>query len=102
MEQDARSMSAADLVLDWPVMGLAALAGFALGWGYFHALHRTIDLVVHGERWRSPLLLTIARIGSAVLVFGGAAQFGAGALLASLAGFLLARFVMLRSLRETA
>ena len=85
-----------------PIVSLLAqlLAGFGLGLLYFEALRRTIrQIAAHHGRFL-PVALTAGRIGAAVAVFAMAARTGAIALLATFAGFLLARTVALQRSRR--
>jgi len=76
------------------------LAGLALGLVYFHLLRRTVDALGAAAGWRRPLLFSVARVGGAVLLFGLVTHFGAPALLATFAGFLVARWLALRQSRR--
>ena len=81
-----------------PDLGLAAgmtLAGFALGVGYFLMLRRTAALLIAGQGWSRPLLLTLMRVGAIVILLGTAAQMSVGSLIVTVGGFLLARSVVL-------
>lgn len=73
-----------------------ALAGFVFGLLYFAALHRTAILFAARRGWLPPVALTLVRIGAATVFLAFAAKSGAAPLLASFAGFLLARTVALR------
>ena len=79
------------------------LAGLGLGTLYFHALRRTADLIVRGGRPLLGLALTFARLGMIAAGFYMAVQLGGGPLLATLAGVLIAKVLVLRlSNREPA
>ena len=78
----------------------AAVAGLVLGFVYFAALRRTVDLYSAGHGWILPTSLTLARLAGAVAVFAAVAWLGAAPLLAASLGFLAARAVMLRSARR--
>ena len=73
-----------------------ALLGFGFGIGYFALLRRTTDqLAGHGD-WRGAAAQTLGRIAAAIALLAAVAQLGAAPLLATFAGFLLARTVTLR------
>jgi len=75
---------------------IAALLGAALGFAYFRALRLNARLyVIGGPLWR-PVVLHLARIAGVVSAFVLIAPFGVGALLGALAGFVAARFVLVR------
>jgi hypothetical protein len=82
-------------------LGCALAAGFIFGLGYFAAVRRTTALVASGSGWRAPAALTVGRLGLAILLFVFAAKLGAGYLLAAFAGFLIARWKALRTVRST-
>lgn len=76
------------------------LAGLGLGAVYFVLLHRTVAVIGTGDGWRAAagfVILRLAVIGAGMVL---AVQQGAGALLALLAGFLLARAAALRLVRR--
>jgi F1-F0 ATPase (N-ATPase) AtpR subunit len=76
-----------------------AMAGLAFGLAYFAALHHSVGLYA-GRRGRLlPAALTVGRIAAAIAFFGIAVRFGAMALIAGFAGFVLARTVALRWVR---
>jgi hypothetical protein len=79
-----------------------AAAGFGFGCGYFAALRRSVELYRAGGSRLIPIALTLGRIAGAILFFGLAVRFGGLPLLAALLGFLLARMLALRAVRETA
>jgi hypothetical protein len=81
------------------VLGMA-MSGIAFGLLYFAVLRWTAILLASDGGWTSPLVLTIARIGSAVLFLGLAAKLGIFALLAAFVGFLAARAVAVRVVRR--
>jgi F1F0 ATPase subunit 2 len=82
-------------------MGLAALAfyplaGVALGGLYFVLVHRTARLhAAAGSAWRIIALYAV-RFVLAITVFWAIAQQGAMPLLLTLAGFIVARMVVMR------
>jgi hypothetical protein len=78
-----------------------ALAGFVFGVVYFATLRRTIVSVATRRGGRGPLVLTLGRIGAAVLFLAAAARLGAAPLLAALLGFMLARTVAVRAARRS-
>jgi hypothetical protein len=64
--------------------------GVLLGAGYFAVLRIEVRRIVGGLPARYAILIHVARLAAAGLVFWVVAQFGAAALLAALAGFTLA------------
>lgn len=78
-----------------------AFGGLALGWGYFAALRRSVDVYASG-RCRLAAILTVARIAGAIAFLVFAVQFGALPLLAAFLGLLVARALALRAARRTA
>ncbi len=76
------------------------VGGFLLGFVYFRALRLTADLIVgHG----SPLLglaLALGRLALLGIGFYVAVLMGGLALLAALAGVLVAKFIMVRLARK--
>lgn len=78
-----------------------ALIGLAVGWAYFRALRRTVELFAAGRDWRAAAALGFVRIAGAVVVLALMARLGAIALLSGFVGFLLARMIVLRATRET-
>lgn len=95
-------MSAGAILIEALRLLAFAGAGGLFGFVYFRVLERTAVLFGAGKGWRMPVALTVARLGAALVLFAGAAQFGAGALLAAFAGFIVARMIVLRSRREGA
>jgi hypothetical protein len=86
-----------------PGLGLAALAGaagFGFGLAYFAALGRNVALYLEGGGLAAATGLTLARLAAAVAAFAFAARLGALPLLATLLGFLVARFVALNARRR--
>ena len=65
------------------------LLGFVLGAGYFALLYAEVGQFVRGASARYAIVTHLLRLAVAVLVFWLIAQYGATALLASLAGFTL-------------
>jgi hypothetical protein len=78
-----------------------AFGGIAVGWGYFAALRRSVEMHSSG-RCRLAAILTAARLVGAVAFLVFAVQFGALPLLAGFLGFLAARSLALRSARGAA
>lgn len=74
--------------------------GLALGASYFAAMWRTVRLHVDGAPAGWIALSYAARFAVVGLVFWWVAQAGAWPLLATFAGFLLARFAATWLLRE--
>ncbi|MGO9673003.1 MAG: ATP synthase subunit I [Methylocella sp.] len=85
----------------FPAVAMGAI-GFAFGLAYFAALRRTVSLYVARRRWFAALALTLGRTGAAIIIFVLAAKLGVAALLATFAGFLVARIVTLRVQRRAA
>lgn len=81
---------------------VTALLGAALGFAYFHALRLNAQLYVCGGKLWRPVVLHLARIVGVVLAFVLIAPFGAAALLGALAGFVAARFIVVRPERSRA
>jgi hypothetical protein len=77
-----------------------AIAGLALGLVYFAAMHKTAALFVAGTGWLRPSALTLGRIGAATILLALAAKLGATPLLAAFCGFLVARAIALRVVRN--
>ncbi len=73
-----------------------ALVGFGFGIGYFAVLRRSVALLAGRGGWRAAATLTLGRIAAAVVLLAAVAQLGATSLLATFAGFLLARSIALR------
>ena len=82
-----------------PAAAAALLAGFAFGLAYFIMLRRTVDLFATGRSRLMPAVLTVGRLGAAILFLTIAAKSGALPLLGGFMGFLLARAAALRALR---
>jgi hypothetical protein len=70
--------------------------GFVFGIGYFALLRRTTDRLTGRGDWRGAAVQTLGRIAAAIALLAVIAQLGAAPLLATFAGFLLARTVTLR------
>ena len=88
---------------DLPVavtLPLCFLAGLGLGTVYFRALRRTADLIVRGGRPLLGLALTLARLSMIAAGFYMAVLLGGGPLLATLAGVLIAKTLVLRQTRS--
>lgn len=78
------------------------VAGLGFGFGYFAALRRTVELYGAQGTRLVPIALTLGRIAGASLFLGFAAAYGTLPLLAAFLGFLVARSLALRAVRETA
>jgi len=72
--------------------------GFILGTAYFVLLRANTQLFATSGSWRNAALLYAVRLILTVGALWLIAQAGAAALLASLAGFLVARSIMLTRL----
>lgn len=90
------------LIADSSLAVTMTVLGIAFGLAYFAALRRTVARFATGGGWFVPVALTLGRIGLAVLLLGLAAKLGAVALLATFAGFLIARTLALRAGRREA
>ncbi len=88
---------------EWTIVKVVLFAGLgiAVGVAYFAALRYNVVLYVErGLGWPA-LVLHGGRIVAAGLVFWLVAFEGAAALLATMTGFLAARFVLLHRARRT-
>ena len=97
-ERTMTYLSTLPLVILLPV---CFLGGLFIGYGYFHALRETTNLIVGGGKPLRAIVLTLARISLLATGFFIAVLAGGLALLATLAGVLCARWIMLRNLRGT-
>ena len=88
------------IVAATPLVLVMAFTGGAFGLVYFAALRRTVALLATGSGWASPLLFTLCRIIGAVAFLTLAAKLGAAPLLAAFLGFLVARAIAVRVVRE--
>jgi hypothetical protein len=77
------------------------IGGLFIGYGYFRALRETPNLIVSGGQPLRAAVLTLGRISLLTTGFFIVVLAGGAALLASLAGVLCARWIMLRKVRET-
>ena len=76
------------------------LAGLFIGYGYFRALRATADMIVHGGRPLMGLALTLGRLSLLTTGFFIAVLIGGLALLATFAGVLCAKALMLYKVRR--
>lgn len=76
------------------------LAGLVLGYGYFRALRETANLIVHAGQPLLGLALTMGRLSLLAAGFYIAVLAGGLVLLATLAGVLCAKALMLRRMRR--
>jgi hypothetical protein len=76
------------------------LAGLFIGYGYFRALRATADLIVHEGQPLMGLALTLGRLSLLVTGFFIAVLIGGLALLATFAGLLCAKALMLYKVRR--
>jgi phosphatidylserine synthase len=76
------------------LLPVCLLAGMALGYGYFRTLRMTTELVVTRGHPLWVVALTLARLGLMVVGLHVAVQAGALALLATLAGILITKGLM--------
>ncbi|WP_417807496.1 ATP synthase subunit I [Thioclava sp.] len=82
------------------VLALCFLGGLGLGYAYFAAMRATADMIVRGG---SPLLALALTLGRLALLGAGfylAVLLGGLALLAALAGVLVAKTLMVRQARR--
>ncbi|MFQ3253552.1 MAG: hypothetical protein ACI9U6_001849 [Loktanella salsilacus] len=94
MELDERGMIA-DLPMTLSVPASFG-GGIVLGFAYFWALRETARLIVSGGHPALGLALTLGRLGLIGAVFYVAVLAGGAALIAALAGVLVAKAVMLQ------
>jgi hypothetical protein len=85
-----------------PAVVLFAAAGFGLGVAYFASLRHGVRHAIARHAWSPYVLLAVARIAAAALLFALAVRWGVPALLAAFAGFLLARQIAVRTARRPA
>jgi NhaP-type Na+/H+ or K+/H+ antiporter len=78
----------------------AAPAGLAVGLAYFALVRKSAEQLAAGRGWLHPSLLTALRLAAAAAFFAAAARCGAAPLLAAFCGFLLARWLTVRTLRR--
>jgi hypothetical protein len=100
LEMDERRMidlSSLPLFITLPV---CFIGGLFIGYGYFRALRATADLIVSEGQPLMAIALTLGRISLLVSGFFIAVLAGGLALLATLAGLLCARAVMVRQIRR--
>jgi hypothetical protein len=76
------------------------LAGLFVGYGYFRALRETINLIVRQGQPLLGLALTLGRLSLLATGFFIAVLVGGPALLATFAGVLCAKAVMLHRIRR--
>ncbi|MGE0745640.1 MAG: ATP synthase subunit I [Rhodospirillales bacterium] len=93
-------MTAVPPAFDVVQLTAASLAGFAAGLAYFAQLRLAVASLVAQRGWWRPLALTLGRFALALALFAAAAGMGTSALIGALAGFLAARGVALRRMRQ--
>jgi hypothetical protein len=101
MEMDERTMidlSTLPLLFTLPT---SFLAGIFIGYGYFHALRATTNLIVREGQPLLALALTLGRLSLLATGFFIAVHVGGFALLAALAGVLCAKSLILYRMRRT-
>jgi len=91
-----------NMVIAWLCIALFAAGGLALGFAYFASLLHGIRFSIARQAWSQYMLLALARIAAAGLLFALAARWSLPALLAAFLGFLIARQITVRSARRTA
>ncbi|MEM5471756.1 ATP synthase subunit I [Hoeflea sp. AS60] len=102
MELDERAMIDLSLLPLPVILPIYFLGGLVLGYLYFRALRETTNLVVNQGHPHLALALTLGRLA---LLCGGlylAVLAGGIALLATLAGVLAAKALILRHIRRAA
>ena len=77
----------------------AAFTGFAFGLAYFAALRQSVARFAAEGGWLGLSAFTVGRLIAVGMLLTLAAKLGAAPLLATFLGFLLARFLALRSAR---
>ena len=77
------------------------LGGLLVGYSYFRALRETAHLLVDGGAPLRAIALTLGRISLLGTAFYIAVLLGGGALLATFAGVLCAKWIMLRRMERT-
>ena len=87
---------------DVAAVAVFTAAGLVLGSAYFATLRRGVQIAVARHAWMPCMLLALARVGAAALFFIFAVRWGAAALMAAFAGFLLARQLAVRAARRLA
>ncbi|PRY80537.1 F1-F0 ATPase (N-ATPase) AtpR subunit [Yoonia maritima] len=92
-------LSAIPLLITLPV---CFLAGLFIGYGYFRALRATADLIVQDGQPLLGLALTLGRLSLLVTGFFIAVLAGGFALLATFAGLLCAKALMLYRMQKEA
>lgn len=76
------------------------LAGLFIGYGYFRALRETANMIVHDGKPLLGLALTLGRMSLLATGFFIAVLAGGPALLATFAGVLCAKALMLYKMRR--
>lgn len=97
---DEREMIDLSGLSPFALLPICFLGGLFIGYGYFRALRETAKLIVSGGQPLRAAVLTLGRISLLTTGFFIAVLAGGAALLASLAGVLCARWIMLRRMRE--
>lgn len=96
-ERKMIDLSATPLLISLPI---CFLAGLFIGYGYFRALRATADLIVHEGQPLLGLALTLGRLSLLATAFFIAVLAGGFALLATFAGVLCAKALMLHRMRR--
>lgn len=84
------------------ILPVCFLAGLFIGYGYFRALRATADLIVKEGQPLLALALTLGRLSLLITGFLIAVLGGGLALLATLAGLLCAKALMLHNMQKDA
>ncbi|SNT13411.1 ATP synthase subunit I [Antarctobacter heliothermus] len=82
------------------LLPICFLGGLFIGYGYFRALRETANLIVKGGNPLRAIVLTLARISLLATGFFIAMLAGGLALLATFAGVLCAKWIMLRRIGD--
>jgi hypothetical protein len=99
MEMDERTMTDVPALAPPLIIALAFLGGALLGWAFFRALRRTTELIIDGDHMLLALALTVGRLALIGAGFYLAALAGGVAILATLAGVLCAKALLLKGAR---
>lgn len=82
------------------LLQICFLGGLLIGYGYFRALRETAHLLVKGGAPLRAIALTVGRISVLTMAFYIAVLLGGVALLATFAGVLCAKWIMLREIQR--
>ncbi len=93
---DERTMIDLSAIPLFVLLPICFLGGLIIGYGYFRALRETANLLVNGGEPLRAIALTLGRISLLATGFFVAVLLGGLALLATLAGVLCAKAIILR------